>query len=283
MSIVAMNWVWGLPKLDPAEKFTLLALADIADDAGRCWPSIERLAVKTCQSARTVQRHLNLHRERSLLLIQSRYRLDGSQTSNLYQLTLMPRGDKLSPQCVNNEVGGCQLSHGGGDATDTQTTNESSKTHKQPQQNLQIESPHIHQVVVDVGKLILPSILKPIERVEALKIVGAVNDAQLAQEVLDEFSGRTARTVVQNPLRYLSVLVARARKGEFTSELGLQVKEQREQRERTAVLVARSAAHAEQAVLQRMNSSIAAPSIMAQRATLLDPLHSIPPSTEKKS
>lgn len=56
MSVKIMAQVFQLPCLTPAEKLTLLALADHADDDGVCWPSIARIAPKCCQSQRNVRR-----------------------------------------------------------------------------------------------------------------------------------------------------------------------------------------------------------------------------------
>lgn len=57
MSVKLMGDAFYLEGLKPAEKLTLLALADNADDeTGVCWPSLDRLARKTCQSERNVRR-----------------------------------------------------------------------------------------------------------------------------------------------------------------------------------------------------------------------------------
>lgn len=44
MSVSALTWSFKLPLRDMAAKAVLHALADHADDAGRCWPSIDRVA-----------------------------------------------------------------------------------------------------------------------------------------------------------------------------------------------------------------------------------------------
>jgi hypothetical protein len=53
-----LNMVWPL-KLDPMEKFILVALADRAHDDGVCWPSVDDLIERTCTSRRTVQRSIS--------------------------------------------------------------------------------------------------------------------------------------------------------------------------------------------------------------------------------
>lgn len=47
MSIKVMSWVWDNGPKDPTERLTLLALADWADDAGSCYPSMVGIAEKT--------------------------------------------------------------------------------------------------------------------------------------------------------------------------------------------------------------------------------------------
>lgn len=56
MSIKLMTAVWEREDLTSTHKLVLLALADWANDEGLCWPSINRLAVKTSMAGRSVQR-----------------------------------------------------------------------------------------------------------------------------------------------------------------------------------------------------------------------------------
>jgi hypothetical protein len=66
MSIKVMTAVWELD-LPPSEKLVLLALADWAQDDGRCWPSIAKVAAKSGVSERTVQRMLREAEKAGLL------------------------------------------------------------------------------------------------------------------------------------------------------------------------------------------------------------------------
>lgn len=97
MSIKALNWAWE-QRLEPSTKLVLLALADIADDAGRCWPSVATLAKKVHASERNVRRILQKLRsdngQQALLRAEERRREDGSQSSNIYVLQLQT--DNLS-------------------------------------------------------------------------------------------------------------------------------------------------------------------------------------------
>ena len=95
MSIRAMNWAWQAP-LPPGPKIVLLALADIADDEGVCWPGHRALAVKCSTTVRTVQRTIAALAAQGRLLIEPRYRNDGSRSSNRYRLPIDTPHDKLS-------------------------------------------------------------------------------------------------------------------------------------------------------------------------------------------
>lgn len=55
MSIKVMSAVWELD-LPPGEKLVLLALADFANDAGECWPSMEGIARKSSMTERGVRK-----------------------------------------------------------------------------------------------------------------------------------------------------------------------------------------------------------------------------------
>ena len=51
-----MTAVWDREDLSSTQKLVLLSLADWANDEGLCWPSINRLAIKTSMAGRSVQR-----------------------------------------------------------------------------------------------------------------------------------------------------------------------------------------------------------------------------------
>lgn len=59
MSVKVMGIVWDHFPLGGGERLTALCLADHADhEGGNIYPSVARVAAKTMQSERTVQRHL---------------------------------------------------------------------------------------------------------------------------------------------------------------------------------------------------------------------------------
>lgn len=55
MSIKIMYHVWEAGPDKQADRFVLLAIADYANDDGKCWPSIAGICRKTCMSERGVQ------------------------------------------------------------------------------------------------------------------------------------------------------------------------------------------------------------------------------------
>lgn len=57
--MAAIRWARTVRNLDASDKLVLLLLADHADDAGLCWPSVAGLAEDGCMGERTVQRALN--------------------------------------------------------------------------------------------------------------------------------------------------------------------------------------------------------------------------------
>ena len=92
MGFVEMGIVLNHVELQPAQKMILMALADRADAEGVCWPSIGEIAHRTCQSERTVLRHIAALKDLGLLTSQQRrYRTakgDTRQASNVYHLNL---------------------------------------------------------------------------------------------------------------------------------------------------------------------------------------------------
>ena len=54
MSVHISSAVWKL-KIDPSQKLLLLALSDMANDEGYCWPSVASLEGRTGLSERTIR------------------------------------------------------------------------------------------------------------------------------------------------------------------------------------------------------------------------------------
>lgn len=83
MSRCARDWARRCRGLTPALRCILLALAEHADEEGRCWPSLTRLAELTEVDRRTVTRGLAELEDRSLM-VRERHR----QQSTTYTLAI---------------------------------------------------------------------------------------------------------------------------------------------------------------------------------------------------
>ena len=104
MSLEAMRWAWKTQILTRTQKIILLSMADRANDAGECWPSIRRLCLDTNCSDRTVQRSIKALEKLGLIGCE---RVSGKTT--VYKLleaplqpedprhTVTPTPDKVTP------------------------------------------------------------------------------------------------------------------------------------------------------------------------------------------
>lgn len=102
MSLEAMQWAYGVVLPSSGIKATLVALANFADEEGSCFPGRDRLAAMTCQSPRTITRHLQALEERGLIRVERRHRENGSRTTNRYILRL---GDTVSGDTASGDTG----------------------------------------------------------------------------------------------------------------------------------------------------------------------------------
>lgn len=55
MSTMIMSACWPLQGMSATQKTVLISLADNANDEGVCWPSVPKIAMRTCLSERAVQ------------------------------------------------------------------------------------------------------------------------------------------------------------------------------------------------------------------------------------
>lgn len=67
MSTVVMSACWPLQGMTPAQKAVLISLADNSNDEGVCWPSVARIAERTCLTERSVRYALRWLEEAKIL------------------------------------------------------------------------------------------------------------------------------------------------------------------------------------------------------------------------
>jgi len=71
VSTIIMAQCWPL-QMSPTQKAVLISLADNANDEGVCWPSVARIAMRTCLSERAVQTAVRSLIDQRLLVINER-------------------------------------------------------------------------------------------------------------------------------------------------------------------------------------------------------------------
>lgn len=230
MSIRTMTWAWSVT-LPPTSKLVLMALADIADDRGVCWPSHPTLAAKCSLTDRTVRRILVLLQAHKLVVVEPRFKATGSQTSNRYRLAVDTPPDKLSGGARTPVVeGGGRPWPGPPDTVVLRTTTEPSIEPSQlplPASTSKRPPYPSRGTGGGGGDLIFSKDVTRRQR-QALqeRLTGMTHDQ--AQQILDELTGRMAIEQVKNPMRYCATLIKRMQRGMFVPELGLNVADARE-------------------------------------------------------
>ena len=223
-----MTWAWATP-LPPTPKLVLMALADIADDQGVCWPSHKTLAFKCTLTDRTIRRMVLVLQTKRLLYVQQRVRKDGSRASNSYRLAIDAHPSGQIVQGGGHEGPGKRSRMTGGmDSTVLPRTTIEPSYEPPPL--------HPHEQMHDaapmpIGRsgddLVFPKGLTPSQG-KALRHSLASLATDAAQKVLDELAARMAVTAVKNPLRYCMVLIDRMNRGAFLPELGLKIADARQ-------------------------------------------------------
>lgn len=243
-----MNWAWTIA-LPPSLKLVLMALADMADDDGVCWPAVRWLAHKCTMTERTVQRTLATLQAHELVAVEPRFHANGSRSSNRYRLALNGAPDILSgspgnatttPEPLRTRFDGSSRHPpatpasppGAGDVTRTTIESSAEPSSQPPPRDEAPRGGSNDLAPGDGGRcepLIYPIALTSAHRT-ALDVVLQGLDRHVAQLLLDELAGRMAITEVRNPLRYCEVLLRRFLSGDFRPELGIGVVAQREAR-----------------------------------------------------
>jgi biotin operon repressor len=97
MSVRLMSAVFESESLSPTERLIMLALADHADDDGRCYPSIERLCRRTGLSERAVQTNIKRLSEGGYVKVHVG---GGKGHANLYFISANPAADAPRSKCT---------------------------------------------------------------------------------------------------------------------------------------------------------------------------------------
>jgi Helix-turn-helix domain len=223
-----MTWAWATP-LPPTSKLILMALADIADDHGICWPSHRTLALKCTLSDRTVRRTLGKLHALKLLVVEARTRKNGSSASNCYRLAVdaLPPGQIVLVGGQAGPGGRSSVTREGDMAILPRTTNEPSIDSPPRRPGSDSESDAVRANTCGGGEFFFPRGLTDSQR-HALRDRLAKLTSVEAQQVLDELTGRMAVTPVKNPIRYCAVLASRMKRGAFAPELGLKIADARQ-------------------------------------------------------
>jgi len=98
VSIQAVGWALKQNVSSSGAKFVLVALANYADEEGRCWPSQKQLAADTCQGERTVRRHLDTLEREGFIKREHRNRPDGTYASDVYLIQWNPAANLADGQ-----------------------------------------------------------------------------------------------------------------------------------------------------------------------------------------
>lgn len=93
MSTRIMSDCWPIQGFNAAQKAVLISLADNANDEGVCWPSVPKIAERTCLSERSVQRAIQHLQEVQILVAKSR-----NGRSNYYTITVQTFFEKRAQQ-----------------------------------------------------------------------------------------------------------------------------------------------------------------------------------------
>ena len=99
MSVHVSSWVWKHSKADGTQLLVMLALADMCNDSGQCWPGIESIADRCRISGRAVQKNLRQAETDGELLI---LKQPGRYDTNRYQFTEF-RGELNAPLTSRGE------------------------------------------------------------------------------------------------------------------------------------------------------------------------------------
>lgn len=218
MSYQAERWAWGLP-VPPTSKLVLLALASHADEEGRCWPSVSRLASMTGLSERAVTKSLAALEHTGLF---TRERGNGRNPSR-YRLAV--QGGTSFGAGVNEVQGREESCSAQGGTAFTPEVNPIPRgvNDVHPNRSRTVIE-HTTEPTARGGGLVFPS---GIDREAAARMLKAVGDAD-KQVVLDVLAAELRSGTVRKPLAFLGALIRRYLAGQFDGSAGEAERRRRE-------------------------------------------------------
>jgi hypothetical protein len=203
--MTVLHWVLSLP-IPSTEKFVLLALALLADDMGKCYPSQAWVARAIGRTLKTVRAALAGLKERQLVVIMPRRTNSRGYTSNMYVVMVPPEVARGSSS------GSGARAQGKSAARDGVTTGQLQQTdirYSYIKDNRQAES------------FVFANQIPEVDRQQILRALPT--DRAVAQQILDEVAARLASGGVRSPVRYALGLIQRQRAGGFVPDKGLRV------------------------------------------------------------
>lgn len=148
MSIAAINWALEVKTKTPMEKLVLVALANYADETGKCWPSVKRIAQICGCTERYVTKAISRLKKEGIII-----RRDRAGTS----ITQLPLNHSSAGTIVHPEPEfRCQRNHSSGGAEPeflSERNHSSSKpsiTTNEPPMNHQSCSPQADERATDL-------------------------------------------------------------------------------------------------------------------------------------
>lgn len=99
MSFIAIKWAWSVPNLTAMQRYTLVAICDIADKRGVLFPGQEYVAAMTGLTDRSIRTYLKDLEIRGLISRKARLKADGGRTSDLIKIHC----PELEPQEIAKE------------------------------------------------------------------------------------------------------------------------------------------------------------------------------------
>lgn len=88
MSVHYSSAVWKLKMSNSGRKLVALALADMSNDEGVCWPSLRHLSERCNMRIPAIRTHLDALESAGIVQRRGRFE-SGRQTSNLYQFCVL--------------------------------------------------------------------------------------------------------------------------------------------------------------------------------------------------